>query len=376
MNSGDHFIQDLASQGRVLLQGRQLPPGELDEATIDLVRRDYNNWTSQHGIFHEQVAREINYSASVISHWRQRMYAGDVQTVTRRINDWIEHDARRRRSEIVIDYVPTQAAEAMRGLIVAACSMGMMAAIAAPSGSGKTIVLQASAAKMAGLYLYCGGVMSSKSLLQGLNRAAGMTNTYRTSQVLMEQVIAQLQGTRRPLFLDEAHLLDTKALGTVRSIHDICEIPIILAGAGEILPLIDDSANGGGQFRSRCLQLNMLSGLNFNGSGNTPGGDYASRFAGGKPLFTVEEVRKLFEGSSIRFEPDALDLLTAVACIPGRGCLRTVRRVVELLAKQDPTRVIARKDVLDALGLMFADAGVHLAKLAQRHCEQARHAAG
>jgi len=250
---------------------------------------------------------------------------------------------------------------------MAACSMDSMAAICAPSGVGKTHVLKALAAKMSGLYIYC-HELSRKGLIQDLAIAAGVTGRYHTASAYMGLIVERLRGTRRPIFLDEAHRIKPEAIGVLRTVHDLTGCPVIMAGTSEILHLIDDTAHGGGQFHSRTLQLNLTNGLP-DASPGMPDGTYQPAFAQGKPLFTVEEVRQLFEGMTIRFNDDALALLAAVASIPGRGGLRTVRRVVELLAKQDTTRTITRRNVLDALGLLFADAGVYLAKLAQRQSE-------
>lgn len=375
MNNTPSLINELVSQGRVLLQGRVLPPGKLDQNTLDAVKRDFNSWVDGHGIFNEQIAREIDYSPSIIGQWRKGAYPGDVEKVTRRLNDWMETDARRRRATVPVHYIETGAAEAMRGVIVAGCSLNSMVAIVAPSGSGKTLVLKAMAEKMIGVYHYC-QEDTKKAFLQELATAAGINGKYHSAASSKRWLVNKLKGTRRPLFLDEAHRLRTDVIGVVRSLHDQAGVPIIMAGASEILHLIDDTAHGGGQFHSRTLQLNLLSNyLDHAGPDNPEGSPQAAR-AAARPLFTIEEVRQLFNGMAIRFDGDALELLAAVACVPGRGCLRTVQRVVELLAKQDPTRTITRRNVMEALSLLFSDAGVHLARLAQRHCEQARQVAG
>jgi hypothetical protein len=251
--------------------------------------------------------------------------------------------------------------------------MGTKAAIVAPSGSGKTVVLQALTQKLGGAYLYV-EEMTRRAFVQELASAVGVHGVSHSIDRYKSLVVEKLRGTRRPIFLDEAHRLKPQTMSIARTIHDRTGCPIIMAGAGEILALIDDTANGGGQLHSRCLQLNLTHGLDVAGP-DTPDRDYAHAYAQGQPLFTVEEVRRLFAQSGVRFAPEALAMLAVVASIPGRGCLRTVRRVVELLVRQDPGRTITRTLVMEALGLLFADAGIHLARLAQRKAEPSKHQA-
>jgi|GEM_PF-5369609 len=113
MNSQDkHLIDELVAQGRVLLQGRLLSAGPLDESAISDVRRTFERWINRHAIFPEQVGREIDCPVSDIAQWRQGSFQGDADGLTRRLNDWLEVDARRRQATVRLDYIPTRAAEA------------------------------------------------------------------------------------------------------------------------------------------------------------------------------------------------------------------------------------------------------------------------
>ena len=50
----------------------------------------------------------------------------------------------------------------------------------------------------------------------------------------------------------------------------------------------------------------------------------------GKPLFTVEDIRKVFAGSKIRLTPDGEQFMAMLACQADEGCLRAVKRLRRL----------------------------------------------
>jgi hypothetical protein len=119
MNPSNQLIDELAAQSRVLIQARVLPDGPLDERATKLVRDDFHAWINRHGVFNEQVSRETDIPVEAISQWRMDTLA-DADRVTRALNDWMEGDARRRRGQVTQAYIPTRAAEAMRGIVHAA----------------------------------------------------------------------------------------------------------------------------------------------------------------------------------------------------------------------------------------------------------------
>jgi DNA transposition AAA+ family ATPase len=77
-----------------------------------------------------------------------------------------------------------------------------------------------------------GGV---KKLLEDLAGAMGLTPE-RTVTKLFEQVTADLSMTRRPVLIDEADKAKSEGmLDTIRKIHDVAQVPVILIGE-EVLP--------------------------------------------------------------------------------------------------------------------------------------------
>ena len=197
-----------------------------------------------------------------------------------------------------------------------------MAAIVAPAGTGKTKVLKALAEEMRAIYVYCLPSHTPREFLAAIAAPLGGKKIEgKTEAALMRAVVESLQGTRRVIFLDEAHQL-TRAARCIRAIHDQAQVPIVMAGTADILRYVDDRADGRGQFSSRTLRFNLLDYVK---NAQDPDGN-----AAGRDLFSIEEIREFFERRKIRLATDALRLMWALACLPNFGTLRLIGTVADI----------------------------------------------
>lgn len=358
-------MERLNESNRVLLEARMLPRSQpLNADRIAGVVDAFKRYIKAHDVRPAQVAREIKYSPAVLSSWMRGKYKGDVDTVTHSINDWMERDSRRSEAQRPKDYVETWVAETMRTIACEADKLGMMAAIVAPAGSGKTLVLKALADEMRGVYLYCDADHTTKDFLESLAAALGRKAQSGTTAKVKQFVIESLRGTRRIIFLDEAHQLG-KAIKSIRGIYDQAEVPIVMAGTADILNMIADHADGRGQFHSRCIPFNVVDQIR--------DVENPDRSKGGRNLFTIEEIRAFFSMKKIRLSNDALMLMWQLACLPSRGTLRLIDTLATLafeLNRRKKDEALTRDQVVEALRLLRGNSGSkHLRTLAERHAD-------
>lgn len=182
-------------------------------------------------------------------------------------------------------------------------------------GTGKTKVLQVLAEDMGGWYVYCDEDMSPRSFLEAVCECVGAQPKGKAIPKLKQAIVNRISGSGRPLFLDETHLLRPHVFSRIRSLHDRTQCPVIMAGADEILTRIDDRANGRGQLRSRCITYNAMEYVS-----NVEAPDGGKKL--GRPLFSRQEIRDLFEHMPIKLTDGALEMVWALACLPGHGCLQ------------------------------------------------------
>lgn len=352
----------LNDQNRILHEARMLPTNKpLTQQQTFAVMDAFTRYIDQRSIPVAQVAREVNYSESVLSQWKGNDYRGDADKVTRAVNDWMERDRRRREAEAPKDSVPTWVAQTMRSVAIQADKRGMMAAIVAPAGCGKTKVLRALTEEMRGVYLYCTDDMTPRGFLQSLAMACGCPH-YGTRTALLRAIVEKLKGTKRIIFLDEAHQLAGKAIGAVRSVHDQAGVPIVMAGTADILQAINDRKDGRGQMSSRCLRFDVMTMVT---NAEDPDGTRARR-----DLFTVEEIRAFFGMHKMRIADDGMQMLWQLACLPNHGTLRLAGAVAATAADICPgVEVLTRRHLMEAMTLMFGGEAKYLRNLADRHQE-------
>lgn len=363
-------IDNLSNEARVLKQARKLPMTKLSEEQISAVRRDFCNYTNAHALADSAAAKQIGISASSLSQWRTNQYKGDNEKIARLVNDWMERHARQRQLALPSDFIMTTVAQEMQAIVTTACASTSMAAIVAPSGCGKTMLLEIFAEKFRGTYLYCTEDLTPAQFLRQMSKALGLSTGRgrQTRHDMLTDIAEKLRGTNRPIFLDEAHRLPRDVLPRLRSLHDMAQVPIIMAGTRTILDHVNDRANGCGQFASRTLQYNAIDYVH---NAEDPDGNGQKV---GRPLFTREEIQQFLGNMQVKFEPDAFALGWAVACLVNHGCLRTLRRLVMLVRPNVLTREkpITRRELHQALTQLYGTQGSIITRAAGAHLERCK----
>lgn len=355
----------LNDNNRILLESRmadQKRPLTADE--IEQIRAHYNGYVLSRNIKLSVVALQTSYSVPVISSWAAGKYTGDVQKVTRAVNAWLERDARREKAQRPKDYIKTEIAEDIRSIVGLADKFGRMAAIVVPAGAGKTYVLKVLSEELRGLYIYCHDRMSPRDMLRAIAVALGRRGGSGTTAELHAWIVETLKGTRRIIFLDEAHRLRA-ALGYVRSLYDEANVPIIMVGTADILEAVNDRRDGKGQFSSRTYRYNAIDLVrNAEDDRGNPAG---------KDLFSIEEVREFFAMKKIRLDRDALKFLWSLACLPNFGCLRLVESLTEAaLELYADVTTLERSHLITSLKMLYGIDAVYVERLADRHVELSR----
>ncbi len=366
MGTTPRLIDTLSIEARILTEARMLPSeGPLTPEQREDVRTAFVQYTFKHDVPFKQVSKQTGYSESVISQFKSGTYKGDVDEVTRVVNAWLERDVRARSGVIEIPYVPTKVAENFRAIAVEAHKTNRMAAIVMPAGSGKTMMLQVLAGEMRGFYIYVDEDDTPRQFVNKLAVAVG-AKVCHAIQETKTGIIEKLRGTRRPVFIDEAHRLRRDLFSRIRSIYDQAMVPIIMGGTVEILASINDRAGSRGQLSRRCIKYNLLEYI-ANVENDGPGGNNKAL---GQPLFTREEIRTFLRNLNVKFDRDAFELLYGVACLPNHGCLGTLIDTASRAnrqAAQAGRKSIEVADVRDALCLVIGLEGHRILDLARTH---------
>jgi len=307
-------------------------------------------------ISRNQIAREMNHSAATLSAWLKGTYKGNNDNVTHAANMWIDRRARRQESQTPTKYVETWAVQEMAAMVRLADRRQKMAAIVAPPGSGKDMVIDALAEQLNGIVIYCSERTTPFKLLEAWAVALS-SRLLRGNGSLERRIIEAMRGRSMIVFLNEAQQLPKSCASTIRMIYDETKVPIVMFGSDDIFNFIDDragarGAGGGGQFYRRCIKFNLKHRATLAEDPHHPG-------KAGRPLFTKDEVKKVLQTMPhVRLTGEVLALMTQIANLTRHGTLGLACDVIETIGDLWPGQPITRENVLVALSTLLADDAV------------------
>ncbi len=314
----DHLMEQ---EGRKLLVARMLPnEGPLTTKQQLEVVATIKAYLAKHAIFQNALAKQVPQvgEANISAILRGKYRHGSLDDHLRELNNWMEVDARRRQSKPESKFVETRVAKRILACAEKASQLSTMAAAHGPTGIGKTMVAHVLAEKFPGaVYIrLSAGTTSMVAVRRVLaNRlrlgAASKKKTHDSGMSFDERIFDRLRSSNRLIIIDEAHRISDGALEFLRDVHDECGVPILFLCTIDLIERIRrDSDQDHGQLYSRFGYIRDVT----KGYDKMPGGR--------NPLFTVGEIRRLFEAGNIKLHLDAQAYLQDVANMLGHGSLR------------------------------------------------------
>lgn len=125
--------------------------------------------------------------------------------------------------------------DAADSLLNRGASMPGMGLVYGPTGAGKTTAVTWQINQCHGVYVRAIALATPSSLLDAVCRELDF-EIGGSCATKVEAIVGRLATSGRPLFVDEAdHVADHKKLTeTLRDLHDLATVPVILIGMGDI----------------------------------------------------------------------------------------------------------------------------------------------
>lgn len=272
------------------------------------------------------VARELDVPFKKLKAVLDGVIEPGDDDVIRSANMWIERTARdglQGADPVFVDTRVAQQFKVLARLCRESLSMGL---IVGESGVGKTRCAQAVHEMTVGsIYIRTTLEFASQ---RGMRHAIARTIGVRARAMrnalddglVFERTCDRLGGSHRLLIIDEAQMLKDGALGLLRDLHDIAEIPILLVGTPDLADRIEADKAHGAVLYSRFLFIRSV----------TRGFDAS---LGGRPLYTVAQIKEMFQVPQVRLTGDAADWLTDEANDLTSGSLRRAERILAMAVK-------------------------------------------
>ncbi|NLW84352.1 MAG: AAA family ATPase [Phycisphaerae bacterium] len=283
---------------------------------------------AEHQISQSQLARRIGSSATAINHLLGNKYTGDVAGLVERVGCYVNAEFRRLRRAVGPDFVEITVAQKIRSLVARVESFSdteaRIGVIIGDAGCGKSACLRAYAeADAACIYVSHDSASRVSGLLSAITRAVTGLGSDGELTTVTHRLVEAMSLRRYLVLIDEASSLRAKDLDRLRSVLCVkCRSPLILAGNNDLLRSIQANSDKAGyasldQFNSRLMGILNLDEL-------AVGGDDG-------PLYSADDIRRLYEYGGIRLTGDAVDVLGRICRTPRSGKLRTCRDVIRAL---------------------------------------------
>lgn len=139
------------------------------------------------------------------------------------------------RSKIIPVSNVARLAESGEALLSRANGMPGMGLVWGETGFGKSTAVAWLATRQHGVYVRALATTTPSSMCESICREIGIARR-ATNVGTIEVIVEKLAETNRPLFIDEAdYVVDQKKLvETLRDIHDLSSVPVILIGMASI----------------------------------------------------------------------------------------------------------------------------------------------
>lgn len=332
----DDWSKYLVDRERILTAAWMLPnDGALNETQRRQAMDNFVGYCHRNKIELADAARQMG--TPTIGRIRS-LLAGvcgvDVDECVRKINCWVEQHARAQVATLGESFVTTRVANDVMIVAKLVRENRTMGLVIGPTGIGKSRCAQAIAEMYVGAVLI--RVMTENETPRGIAHALdikiGASRQYRNPQATrLERLIAVLQDSGRLIVVDEAHRLRQGAIEVLRDIHDVAGVPVLLIGTKDLQDrLLKNVDADHGQIYSRFdIVKHLTQGLDV--------------YGGGKPLFTVADIKALYEITPIRLSTDATRYLQDVANALGHGSLRRCK----ILLMNAVRRSRKRQDLTD-----------------------------
>ena len=201
------------------------------------------------GVSYTKIAKSCGYSSAVISSWLKGNYKGDVKSLEKAINAFLNNlNEKQQQKAFEIHFVDTLNSRQVFALCKIAHFDKKMCVVTSDSGMGKTASLKEYSSRNPGTILIeVDPTYNPKKLFKTLHQKIG-----RSGKGLLENIyqdcVEYFKDSDRLVIVDEAELLNHKSIELLRRLYDKAGIGIILAG----MPVLIENIRG---IRSEFAQL-------------------------------------------------------------------------------------------------------------------------
>jgi DNA transposition AAA+ family ATPase len=302
------------------------------------------------------IARSLGISASSVSETMRFEYVGNWKKIILDLDRWLENEVKAPAAKPT-NFVMTRVAQEIFTVAEAAIHLRGIGLVFGPSGSGKTMALRAIEAEKPGAVLVrleTAGTTAA-AVIDTIARAMRVYNSgtrvQKNTSLAMLRIKEALRGTSRLLIIDEIHKLcgqsHDKGLNVLRDLHDATGVPMLWCGSTDLVAYLERETGPTreplAQIRRRILIARNLAERTIRPDGGP-----------GEALFSVDEIRSMFNAGKMRLTPGAIRMLAELANVYDGGHAGACASLVAMARKVNEKTAdhLTEEMLMAALGFM------------------------
>jgi len=353
---GGEWVEKLAAQAKIMGEARMLRDEQplTEEVSKSIVAR-FKAFLERTGKSAAWAARSLGISPGTLTPVVAGNYAADAEPHLRAIDKWLESQLMKEAAPKPAGFVRIKVVDRIYGVARWVQQSGCIGVIHGPAGIGKTMTLKAIRSETPGcIFISITTAGQSKlSVYETLAQAVGLTGLKLTSFQIERMLVEKLNESGRLIIVDEVHKLEGRrhdeALHALRDLHDATGCPMLWSGMTNIANYIQQ-----GQTKWEPLdQLASRIGFWLNLT------DAIEATDGGKGAYSEADIRKIIGTYKLRITPDGEAWLHALANTPRLGALRTIDKLLRVVAHVYADKVITASLLqsarIEQLGARMAD---------------------
>lgn len=319
----------IRGESRMIQEGKK--PDDVTKDDANAVIANLKQYQQESGMSMAQIARSAGCKPSTVSQVLAWKYPGHWQPIIIDLDRWLDDQRKADAAPRPTQYIETSVAQEIKTVADAAIQLRTIGLIygGETSGVGKTMAMKAIAEEKPGaIYISIEEVAASTTgVLHAIARAMKISEGH-PNPTLFEMIKLRLAGTSRLLIVDEIQKLcgakKDKPFHVLADLHSKTEAPHLWGGTSDIVAYLDRGQERGAiplaQIRRRIgIRRDLLERTRDRGDGGK-----------GQPLYTIDEIRKVFAKNKMRLAPDGAKYLWMLACLPDSGALGVCKNVVVL----------------------------------------------
>lgn len=199
-----------------------------------MIREELKEYFRRTGATQIEVAKKIGTSSALLSQYLKNSYKGDVSKLEKTLQEFLRREKERSLTIREHRWVETKQSKEVLAVLNYAHLYKTIGVVYGSAGLGKTeSIRQYMRENTQVINVICSPVLNNAAILEEILEKLGKVAS-GGKRKMFKAVVEALEGSDMMIVFDEAQHLNYKSIETIRAIHDMTGVAIVMVGTVEV----------------------------------------------------------------------------------------------------------------------------------------------